>query len=71
MRIRNDGRACIAIIWSLVLMLSLLFIALTFLEWAGKSSLSKLACSVLLPRAVVQNGIAGYLDCFIDIQRVF
>jgi hypothetical protein len=70
-RTHNYGGDCIGMRWYIIFMPLMLFMAWPVVEWAGKSSLGKAACSILLLLSMVQNGIALYLDCFIDIEKVF
>ena len=71
LRTHNYGGDCIGMRWHIVFMPLMLFMCWPLIEWSGRSWLGRAVLAVLLLLSMVQNVIALYLDCFIDIEKVF
>ncbi|MBK9449195.1 MAG: hypothetical protein IPN95_07230 [Bacteroidetes bacterium] len=71
LRTHNYGGDCIGMRWHIVFMPLMLFMSWPLIEWSGRSWLGRAVLAVLLLLSMVQNVIALYLDCFIDIEKVF
>ena len=71
MRTYNYGGDCIGMRWYIVFMPVLMFMAWPVVEWLGQRTWGRVASVILLAASIVQNAIALYMDCFIDIEKVF
>ena len=71
MRTYNYGGDCIGMRWYIVFMPLLMFMAWPVVEWLGQRTWGRVASVILLSASIFQNAIALYMDCFIDIEKVF
>ncbi|HEX2899259.1 MAG TPA: hypothetical protein VHS96_06035 [Bacteroidia bacterium] len=71
LRTHNYGGDCIGMRWYIVFMPLLLFLGWPVVEWLGKSVWGKVTCILLLLLSLLQNAVALYMDCFLDIEKLF
>lgn len=71
LRTYNYGGDCIGMRWYIVFMPLLLFMAWPVVEWLGQRTWGRVVSVALLAASMFQNVVALYMDCFIDIEKVF
>jgi hypothetical protein len=71
LRTHNYGGDCLGMRWYIIFMPLLMFMAWPVVQWAGKSRWGRGVCVLLLLLSMLQNLVALYIDCFVDIYKVF
>jgi hypothetical protein len=70
LRTHNYGGDCIGMRWHIVFMPLLMFMGWPMVQRLGTSRVGRAVAIILLAGSAVHNGVALYLDCFIDIGRL-